>query len=241
MLSGEMTADKEATWSIGEYVSGADIWSSLALPGAPPAREGVFANQPSPFGGRSGRMWRTAALLAALATLIWVAHLVTAREQVEFAQTFTYDPRGVQDTSFVTPLFELDGRPSAVRVETFAEVDNEWMGVGYALVNDDTGQSYEFAREVSYYHGVDEGESWLEGSRTDDVTLSRIPSGRYFLRIEPEGDRTGRPVRYQVRVIRDVATSIWFLAALALIAIPPIASTWRSAAFERQRWAESDE
>jgi ribosomal protein S27E len=241
MLSGEMTADQEATWSIGEYVNGADIWSSLSLPGAPPAREGVFANQPSPYGGGAGRMWRTAALLAALATLIWVAHLVTAREKVEFAQTFTYDPRGVQDTSFVTPLFELDGRPSAVRVETFAEVDNEWMGVGYALVNDDTGQSYEFAREVSYYHGVDEGESWLEGSRTDDVTLSRIPAGRYFLRVEPEGDRTGQPVRYQVRVVRDVATSIWFLAALALIAIPPIAATWRSAAFERRRWAESDE
>jgi ribosomal protein S27E len=240
LLSGEMTADKEATWSLGEYVDGIAIWSSLSLAGAPPAREGVFANQPSPFGGSAGRMWRTAALLAALAALLWVAHLATAREKIEFAQTFTYDPRGTQDASFVTPLFELDGRPTAVRVETFADVDNQWIGVGYALVNDETGQSYEFAREVSYYHGVDQGESWLEGSRTDGVTLSRIPPGRYFLRIEPEGDRAGHPVRYQVRVVRDVATSIWFLAALALIAIPPIASTWRSAAFERRRWAESD-
>jgi hypothetical protein len=185
-------------------------------------------------------MWRTAALLVALATLLWVVHLATAREKVVFTQAFTYDPRGIQDASFVTPVFELDGRPSAVRVETAADLDNQWVDVGYALVDDDTGQTYEFAQEVSYYRGVDEGESWSEGSRTDNLTLSRIPSGRYFLRIEPEGDRAGRPVRYRVRVVRDAATSIWFLAALVLIVIPPIASTWRSATFERRRWAESD-
>ena len=52
MLSGEATANKEATWSLGEYVDGADIWSSASLPGAPPRREGVYANQPSPFGGQ---------------------------------------------------------------------------------------------------------------------------------------------------------------------------------------------
>lgn len=240
MLSGEVTADKEATWSLGEYVDGADVWASLSLPGAPPGRDGVFANQPSPFAGAAVRMWRTAALLVALAVLLWLAHLATAREKVAFAQAFTYDPRAIQDTSFVTPPFELDGRPSAVRVETTADVDNQWVGVGYALVNDDTGQTYEFAREVSYYHGVDQGESWSEGSQLAGVTLSRIPSGRYFLRIEPDGDRAGRPVRYRVRVIRDAATSMWFLAALALLVIPPIASTWRSAAFERRRWAESD-
>jgi ribosomal protein S27E len=240
MLSGEMTADKEATWSLGEYVDGADIWSRLSLPGAPPGRHGVFANQPTPFGGGAKRMWRSAALLIVLATLLWGVHLATAREKVAFAQAFTYDPRGSQDTSFVTPVFELDGRPSAVRVETAADVDNQWVGVGYALINDETGRTYDFAREVSYYHGVDEGESWSEGSLRDGVTLSRIPSGRYFLRIEPEGDRAGHQVRYRVRVIRDAATSIWFLAALVLILIPPIASTWRSVRFERRRWAESD-
>ena len=47
-------------------------------------------------------------------------------------------------------------------------------------------------------------------------------------------------MRYRVRVVRDVPTSVWFLAALVLIVIPPIASSWRSSTFERQRWAESD-
>ena len=67
-----------------------------------------------------------------------------------------------------------------------------------------------------------------------------VPPGRYFLRIETEGERTAVPVRYRVRVVRDVSTSLWFLVALVLIAIPPILASWRAAMFEGQRWQESD-
>ncbi len=185
-------------------------------------------------------MWREACLLLAVAAIVWIAHLATAREKQAFTQNFTYDPRTVQDASLVTPLFELDGRPSAVRVETATNLENQWMGVGYALVNDDTGQAFEFAREVSFYHGVEDGESWSEGSRTDTVTLPQIPPGRYFLRIEPEAERTGRPVSYRVTVVRDVATGLWFVAAVILIVVPPIITSMRAAAFEGRRWQESD-
>lgn len=240
ILSAEVNADKEVTWSLGEYTSGSDIWKTMSLPGEPPRPEGIFANQPSPYAGRTGRMWRTAALLLALAALLWIAHLATARERRAFAQIFTYDPRAIQDASFVTPTFDLDGRPSAVTVATSTNLENQWMGVGYALVNDETGQSFEFAREVSYYHGVEDGEAWSEGSRSDSVTLPHIPPGRYFLRVEPEGDRTGKPVRYQVAVVRDVPTSLWFLSAVVLIAFPPITTSIRASAFEQRRWQESD-
>src|SRR5215467_4308155 len=114
------------------------------------------------------------------------------------------------------------------------------MYVGYALINEETGQTFDFGREVSYYHGYEDGESWTEGSRADAVTVPRVPAGRYFLRIEPEGDRTSKPVQYRVAIIRDVPTSIWFLVALGLLAVPPILATWRSMAFETRRWQESD-
>jgi hypothetical protein len=93
---------------------------------------------------------------------------------------------------------------------------------------------------VSYYHGVEDGEAWTEGASTDAVTLPSVPPGRYFLRIETEGDRTPSPVRYRVRVVRDVSTSLWFLVALVLIALPPILATWRAFKFEHRRWQESD-
>jgi hypothetical protein len=240
MLSGEVSADKEVTWSLGEYIRGADIWTGLALPGQPPPAEGIYADQPSPLRPVTGWMWRYAALLVALAALFWVVHVVTARQKRAFSQNFVYDARSGNDSSLVTPVFELDGRSSAVSVETAANLENQWMFVGYALVNDETGQTFDFGREVSYYHGYEDGESWSEGSTSDAVTLPRVRPGRYFLRIEPEGDRGSQPVAYRVTVVRDVATSIWFVIALALIALPPVVTSWRAMAFERRRWQESD-
>ncbi|MEP7309180.1 MAG: DUF4178 domain-containing protein [Acidobacteriota bacterium] len=240
LLSAEVNADKEVTWSLGVYAKGKDIWSGLSMPGQPPVVEGVFADQPSPYQGVSGRMWRQAALLMALAAIVWIAHLFTARQQQAFRQALVYNPPSTQDASLVTPVFELDGRASAVQVETASNLANQWMDVGYALINNDTGQAFEFAEDLSYYNGVDGGEAWSEGSPAASFTLPSVPAGRYFLRIEPEGERTGKPVGYTVTVVRDVATSVWFLGALMLIVLPPLMTSFRAAAFERRRWQESD-
>jgi hypothetical protein len=240
MLSAEVDADKEVTWSLGQYVAGDEIWAGLSLPRTPPEPVGIFANQPSPFRGAIGSMWRNAALLVALATLLWLAHLVSARDKQAFAQNFVFDSRTAQEATLVTPIFELDGRPTAVEIETATNLDNQWMFVGYALVNDETGQAFEVARDVSYYHGVEDGDSWTEGSPTDTVTLPSVPAGRYFLRIETEGDRTASPLPYRVRVVRDVSTSLWFMVALVMIAVPPILASWRAVKFEGRRWQESD-
>jgi ribosomal protein S27E len=240
MLSAEVSSDKEVTWSLGQYTTGDEIWKGLALPGSAPRAEGVFADQPSPYVAVTRRMWRNAGWLLAVATMLWIFHVASARSRQVFTQAFRYDPRQIQDASLVTPIFELDGRPSAVRVETQTDLDNQWMGVGYALVNDDTGQSFEFAREVSFYAGVEDGESWTEGSRADAVTLPTIPPGRYFLRIEPESERIGKPVEYRVNVIEDVATSLWYVVTVVLVMIPPIVTSIRASGFESRRWAESD-
>jgi ribosomal protein S27E len=240
MLSAEVDADKEVTWSLGRYVGGDEIWTSLSLPGRPPAPAGIFANQPSRSHGVTRSMWRYAVRFVALATLLWLAHLATARGKQAFAQNYVFDSRTAQEASLVTPTFELDGRPTAVEIETATNLDNQWMFVGYALLNDDTGQAFEVARDLSYYHGVEDGESWTEGSSTDTVALPSVPPGRYFLRIETEGDRTASPIRYRVRVVRDVSTSLWYLVALVLIAVPPILASWRASMFEHRRWQESD-
>ena len=245
MLSAEVSADKEVTWSLGEYIDGADIWGAFALPGRPPDAKGIFSDQPSPYGPIVRRIWKTASVLAALATLVWLAYIVTAREKQAFTQGFAFDARPGSsasrgaDTSFVTPTFELDGRASAVRVDTAADIDNQWLGLGYTLINDETGDTLDFGREVSYYHGVEDGETWTEGSRADSVTLPAVPAGRYFLRIEPDGDRNNKPIQYQVTVVRGVATSIWFFIALLLLLIPPGLTTWRAMTFERRRWEEA--
>jgi hypothetical protein len=73
------------------------------------------------------------------------------------------------------------------------------------------------------------------------VLVPSVPAGRYYLRVEPDGDPANRtPVEYAIRVRRDKPAWILYGVSLLLLAIPPIVVTWRHLAFERERWSQSD-
>jgi hypothetical protein len=145
-----------------------------------------------------------------------------------------------QEASFVTPVFELAGRTSDVSVKSFANVNNEWIYLNYALINDETGQAYDFGREVSYYYGRDSDGSWTEGSRDDEVIIPAVPAGRYYLRVEPESEAQFGSIQYTVTVVRDVPVMSLYLAAFLALLIPAIFISWRAFNFEQMRWASSD-
>jgi len=114
---------------------------------------------------------------------------------------------------------------------------SESAGPGdFALINDETGQTFDFAREVSYYHDSD----GTEGSRNNSVVIPSVPGGRYYLRIEPEMGPTAPSTRYEIFVRRDVPIYNYFWIAALLLLIPPALTTYRSLAFESRRWHESD-
>jgi hypothetical protein len=127
-----------------------------------------------------------------------------------------------------------------VELTTSANVDNSWIYLNYALISQDTGQAWDFGREVSYYHGYDSDGSWTEGSQKDNVVIPSVPAGHYYLRIEPEVDPRHPPLAYSVQVKRDVPVLGFFGIAFLALFLPAIAITWRSINFERMRWAESD-
>lgn len=246
ILSSERTG-AEVVWSVGEYTPGETIWRSFALSGKPPAPLGVFANQPSPHAGKLREVWSRFffwMLVLFAVQIVWV--LLHANQEV-FSQRYSYTQRTLadQEASFVTDIFELRGRTSNVEVEIQTDLDNNWAYFNMALINADTGNAYDFSREVSYYHGRDSDGSWSEGSPSKSVVLSSVPSGRYYLRIEPEMDdsnvsASARSMNYRIRVRRDVTTWAFFWIGVALLLIPPILRTLRSWSFETKRWAESD-
>jgi hypothetical protein len=241
VLSSEKSGE-EVTWSIGEYMYGRDVWTAFQLPGSPPPAVGVFENQPAPVHESVKGIWYAfAAFTVALIVLLIVFSAFISTSHQVFTSSYELnrgEPRG--EASFVTDTFDLDGRTSNVEVNTTADVDNSWIYLNYALINQDTGQAWDFGREVSYYHGRDSDGSWSEGSQNDSVVIPYVAAGKYYLRIEPEVDAKHPPIAYTVQVKRDVPLfTIFGLAFLALL-IPAIALSWRSLNFERQRWAESD-
>lgn len=238
VLSSETTSDKEVTWSLGEYLNGGDLWKAFLLSGHPPTPVGVYENQPSPLSGTARAIWKSCWLLLLGALLLYFMNASLSKNKKVFSQTYffdTNDPAG--EHSFVTDTFEFaGGRPSPVEIESYANVDNSWIYLNYALVNEDTGQTYDFGREVSYYYDSDGSE----GSRTDSVVIPSVPPGHYFLRIEPESDRRPGRITYIVTVTHDHPVGYWFLIAAALLLVPAILITWRSMNFEHLRWQESD-
>jgi hypothetical protein len=240
VLASEKTGN-EVTWSLGEYTYGADIWKSFNLPGSAPEAVGVYENQPSPVSENVKGIW-TAFLAFAVFLLVLMAgfDLVSSKGTV-FDSTYRLnagEPKG--EASFVTDVFNLEGRTSNVEVTTSANVDNSWIYLNYALINNDTEQAWDFGREVSYYHGYDSDGSWTEGSQKNTVIIPSVPAGHYYLRIEPEVDPKHPPIAYSVQVKRDVPVLGFFVIAFLALLLPAIAITWRSLGFERRRWAESD-
>jgi hypothetical protein len=240
VISSEQTG-KEITWSMGEYMSGNDVWKAFSLKGSPPAARGIYENQPSPVGGMAKAIWLTFSMFMVALVALFIALSAIARDDQVFQGDYVFNANRPQaDTSFVSNMFTIQGHTSNVEVRTVTDVANNWIYLNYALINSDTGQAFDFGREVSYYHGYDSDGSWSEGNASDSVIVPGVPEGRYYLRVEPEGNTGAGPVRYSVSVKRDVPNFTFYgIAFLALLA-PAILITWRSISFENMRWAESD-
>ena len=238
LLSAE-TTDEETTWSLGEYVTGAWVWKAFALPGRPPSPRGVFPNQPSPRARVRRVVWRLCALfllvLGAMAAVRFGGEPQRLLTEVRQLAPGRAEP-------YVTESFTVGGRTSNLEVRIDTDVHSSWTFFNLALVNLGTGRAVDFAREVGFYEGVDEGERWTEGSKRDRVRIPSVPPGQYYLRVAPQlAPEATTPVRYTLALRRDVPSTGYFVAALVLLLVPPVWVTMRAAAFESTRWAESDQ
>jgi len=239
VISSEKTG-KEITWSMGEYISGREVWRAFKLPAEPPAPIGVYENQPSPLSANVKIVWGLVGLFLVLLVALLVLSYSTARDEQVFEQSYEFNTNVKGEASFVTDVFELKGHTSDVELTTTANVNNNWIYVNYALINQDTGHAYDFGREVSYYHGYDEDGSWSEGSSKDTVTVPCIPAGNYYLRVEPESDLNRGTIYYTITLRRDVPQASFFGLGILALLLPAGLVTWRSLNFEHLRWAESD-
>lgn len=239
VISAERSG-KEITWSMGEYMTGRDLWKAFKLSGDPPVPIGVYENQPSPMSAAVKNVWWMAGAGLVLLVVLMMVFFSTARDEQVFSKSYEFNTNVKTEASFVTDVFELKGHTSDVELTTSSQLDNKWIYLNYALINQDTGHAYDFGREVSYYHGYDEDGFWSEGSRRDTVTIPSVPPGNYYLRVEPESDFYRGTIYYTITLRRDVPQASFFgLGALALL-IPAALVTWRSMNFEHLRWAESD-
>jgi uncharacterized protein DUF4178 len=250
LLSSETTQD-EITWSRGEYTAGADIWKAFALEGSAPPARGTYLNQPSPYAGKSGGMWANFGWFLVMLIALAVFFAIFSQNRQVFNGSYHFSTADKGEPSFVTPVFDLKGRTAGLELEVHANVINNWAYFNFALINEDSGEAFDFGREVSYYTGTDSDGSWSEGGQTSTAYIPAVPPGHYYLRVEPEMDASAGPYRaartgpvnqvyYSITLRHDVPNYSWFWIAAVLLLIPPILYTIRARSFEAKRWMQSD-
>ena len=239
MLSREVT-EKEATWSQGEYLDAAELRTAFKIAAPALKQVGVYANQPNPRVERHRlicrQFWKMALAASALQVLfyfLFASHLV-------LKQQIVYSPQAA-DAPQTTQEFALNSSARSLLVRHSTDVDNNWLSLSTTLIEKNTGEAHQGVQEISHYKGVDDGESWSEGSKSDEIVFKDIPPGHYYLSIEAElGPDKREAVVDSVEVVRNPVGWSNYVLLLIFLAIFPLFSRWRRNSFETQRWSESD-
>ena len=243
MLSREVSK-KEATWSESDYLEPEALCAAFKTDMTPPVRLGVFANQPNPLIETHKKIFRLYWVMLLAATLVQLAFVFVLSSNTVLRQQIvmsTLNP----EASLMSQEFVLKSHAQALRLKHTTDIDNNWVEITSTLVEKNSGEAYQGAQEISYYRGVDEGESWSEGARDDAIVFKDIPAGTYYLNVEFDLGSDRNFVRdYSivdtVEVTRNPVGWSNYVLVLILLSAFPLISRWRRNAFEAKRWEESD-
>lgn len=231
---------QEQTWSRGRYLAAVDLAAAFNLKKPLPEPLGVFANQPNPWAETHRHACRLFWKLAGLLLLVQLLFVALGGGKLLLRQELLFSPL-IAESTLQTREFEVRGRSNKLTVHNNTSLDNNWLGLELALINKTTGMAWPVTRELAYYWGHEGGENWSEGRRNDEVVFLDIPAGTYYLTVDPDL-APEKPVQISdtLEVWRGGAGWSNFFLALVFLAIFPIFSRLRHAAFEARRWAESD-
>ena len=94
----------------------------------------------------------------------------------------------------VSQPFTVDDN-ELVRMVIQSDVNNSWLWSEIDLIDANSAKSLGFVtKEVSYYHGVEGGESWSEGSQNWDRVFQVPKGGTYQIKFQV-AEASKRPVR----------------------------------------------
>jgi Domain of unknown function (DUF4178) len=251
MLVGEAAPGekKPGAWYRAEHADPDELAVAFGVPRRTLGEQtGVGAIQPAPGDEHGGFLLKLAIGLAALAIVVFLGLQILRPDKVLMSQQYTTEPELAPGLAvpvmtgaglpIVSESFDVEG-PTALSVVLIAEITNSWLEVGATMVNDQTGQTYEFVEAPEYYEGYDGGENWTEGDREVQATLGRIPTGRYHFNFSPYSDG-GKSTKFRVIVMENTPLTSNLIVVLTIILTWPIIQMLRRRYHEQQRWYNSE-
>ena len=223
---------------LSTWLPQAEIWAAFAL--SPPVRPWrVHPLQPyQPF--RDEGFVTRLGMATCVAAVLLSLSLMTRGEPV----SPVLEPGG--------PSLALDAEVPITATRGLTEFQivtdlyNAWSDIDLELVDPAGAPVFEAEREIGYYEGVEDGESWSEGSNTLTVAFRPPVAGDYSVSLDVSEGGTGEtaegsPIRMlRLAVVQGKAASFW-MWLVVLITLPIAAATpVRRWLHHKARWRGSD-
>jgi hypothetical protein len=235
MLSQELGSN-EVNWSLGTYLKKEEVEKAFGIKDLPKPWN-IAPNQPYEGGG----LIKYGFLFLAILVFVGVFMIpLTGLGSTALNQEIVLKPLSKPNTgqTVFSQTFDLKANEN-VRISAAAPVSNSWTELNIDLVSQKNNEVENVLIPIEYYYGVTGGESWSEGGKVNDATISSVPAGKYALRIEGSWKDWNKPMPVRVKVEQNVTRGVNFWIAFVLLAIAPIIGIFRKLSFESRRWSES--
>ena len=236
ILSVEFRSENYEAY-IGEHISEKElkkIKPNIYLP----SKAGVGVVQPYQY-----PISKTASIylyFAAFILTFFFAMTIIAKNRNVLSAQFDLDSSNSKELR--SNSFELKGWASApLSFELYSSNDNSWTSTTIELINEKTNESIFATKDMEYYHGYEDGESWSEGDIRQDFSICGIGSGKYHLIISSEKEKSDVSLRHINLKIKWDKLSFWntglALIGLAILAMINYYLAWNH---DRKRWGDSE-
>lgn len=225
---------QEQTAFYGKHISRSTIkkaFNSSAIP----SKSEIGMVQPFPIDVRN-----LAIIFCSVAILILLSHWFlnkdrTAQEIINTSIPF----ENYISKDYVSPSFELKGSSAPLQVSVSSNVDNSWANVQVALINEKNNEEVYASKDIEYYHGYTDGESWTEGSTSEDFNICGVGAGKYHLTITPlkapedlSNSSINISATWNKPSLRNFFITLLFMAVFVAIVY------YFSRYFEQKKWGE---
>jgi hypothetical protein len=228
----------EQEYVFGEYINAAQIYAAFKVSKPYPKANTIHAIQPyvakeSALSlSRIGRWFAAPALLVALGIFIFGSGARVLNETFSAAQI----TKGVHSTPFT-----VTGSNSMMGLQLASQQSNAWAWYDITLLKGEESIA-QLSKQLSYYSGVEGGESWSEGSQSERAyfKLDEPGSYRFFVKaIGGTGNRQGPLQNRPLAMTLDegVIVSRYFFVLALLCVLCAIVEPLLRYRFEHKRWA----
>lgn len=239
-LVGVEESDDSRLWFMGEYISPKEVADAFQVSvDTLPPKKGLGYTEPL-----QNKVLAAALIPVTIALIIVVSALqffwqTTAEDKIVYQNVFKTSALKDQKV-FISPAFTMSQGKRNVSIDIFCPLENDWFIGEFSLINETTGEEFNFTKDIEYYSGYEaDYGSWVEGSQRGEAILSSIPGGTYHLNVYPDLS-TGKDHQITITVRRDVPFMGNFWLTIVGIHAFPIIFYIRRYYSERRRWEDSD-